>query len=139
MAEAGQEPAAAAPAEKLGLVVTTETLDIPVITEQKEPKEKAEGADKGDQKTGEEAAPPGEEKPETTGETPPEKRGKNRFERRLDKAYRKAAEAQGRADFLEKQLAEVRAQTPQQVAPGEPRLEDFNDIKKYAEAYAKWN
>lgn len=115
--------------------VVTETLDIPVFTELKE---KAEVVKEGDQKTGEEAAPPGEKKPATTDEQP-EKPGKNRFERRLDKAYRKAAEAQGRADFLEKQLAEARQQTPQQAAPGEPRLEDFTDIKKYAEAFAKWN
>jgi hypothetical protein len=116
--------------------VTTETLDIPVFTEQKP---KAGVAPEGDQKTAGEAPAPGEEKPETTDEQP-EKPGKNRFARRLDKAYRKAAEAQGRADFLEKQIAELRQQqAPQQEVVGAPRLEDFNDIKKYAEAYAKWN
>jgi hypothetical protein len=144
MAEATQEqvteapatPAApAVPASKPGMKVVTETLDIPVFTEQKP---KAEVATEGDQKTGEEATLPGDKKPVTTDEQP-EKPGKNRFARRLDAAYRKAAEAQGRADFLEKQLAEARQQSPQPVAPGEPRLEDFSDIKKYAEAYAKWN
>src|SRR5258707_865236 len=114
MAEA--TPVADVPAGKPGLVVTTETLDIPVFTEQKEPKEKAEVA-QGDQKTGEEATPPGDKKPETTDEQP-EKPGKNRFERRLDKAYRKAAEAQGRADFLEKQIADLRQQAPQQAPSG---------------------
>jgi hypothetical protein len=140
MAEAGQEQAVEVdvPASKPGMKVVTETLDIPVFTEQKEPREKAEVVPEGDQKTGEEATPPGDKKPETTGDLP-EKAGKNRFQRRIDAAYRKAAEAQGRADFLEKQLAEVRQQSPQPVAPGEPRLEDFSDIKKYAEAYAKWN
>src|SRR5258707_8551367 len=116
--------------------VVTETLDIPVFPEQKPKAEDAKPD--GDQKQGEEATPPGDKKPATTDEQP-EKPGKNRFERRLDKAYRKAAEQQGRADFLEKQLAEARQQSPQPVAPGEPRLEDFTDIKKYAEAYAKWN
>ncbi len=136
MAEAGQESVPEAPAAKPGMKVVTETLDIPVFTEQK-PQDKAEVADKGDQKTGAEAAPPGD-KPETTDEQP-EKPGKNRFERRLDKAYRKAAEAQGRADFLEKQLADVKAQGTQPAAPGAPRLEDFSDINEYAKAYAKWH
>src|ERR1700704_5644106 len=137
MAEATEEQAAEVdvPASKPGMKVVTETLDIPVFTEQKP---KAEVAKEGDQKTGDEATPPGDKKPETTGDLP-EKAGKNRFQRRIDAAYRKAAEAQGRADFLEKQLAEAKQQSPQPAAPGEPRLEDFSDIKKYAEAYAKWN
>src|SRR5947208_12705393 len=129
MAEAGQEQVTevpATPASKPGMKVVTETLDIPVFTEQKPKAEIAK--EDGDQKTGAEAAPPGEKKPETTDEQPG-KPGKNRFERRLDKAYRKAAEAQGRADFLEKQLAEIKAQgTQQQAATGAPRLEDFDDI-----------
>jgi hypothetical protein len=139
MAEAAQEQVTEVkeiPASKPGMKVVTETLDIPVFTEQKP---KAEVAKDGDQKTSAEATPPGDKKPETTSESPEEKPGKNRFARRLDAAYRKAAEAQGRADFLEKQLAEAKQQSPQPAAPGEPRLEDFSDIKKYAEAYAKWN
>src|SRR5260221_6466981 len=134
MAEAAQEPAVDIPASKPGMKVVTETLDIPVFTEQKPKAEDAKPD--GDQKQGEEATPPGDKKPATTDEQP-EKPGKNRFERRLDKAYRKAAEAQGRADFLEKQLAEARQQSPQPVAPGEQRLEDFTDIKEFAKAYAK--
>jgi len=135
MAEA--TPAADVPAGKPGLVVTTETLDIPVFTEQKE--DKAAVADKGDQKTGAEATPPAEKKAETTDEQP-EKPGKNRFERRLDRAYRAKAEAEAKADFLAKQLEEVKQQAPRAAPPpGEPRLEDFKDIKEYAQAYAKWN
>jgi hypothetical protein len=133
MPEAGEVQGKEVPPEKPGLKVTTETLDIPVFTEKK-PEEVADAT--GVQKSGEETAPPA--KAETTDQSP-DKPGKNRFEKRLDKAYRKAAEAQGRADFLEKQLAEVRQQTQQPAAQGEPRLEDFQDIKKYAEAYAKWN
>jgi len=138
MAEATQEQVTEVkeiPVSKPGMKVVTETLDIPVFTEQKP---KAEVAKEGDQKTGEEATPPGEKKPETTDDSP-EKAGKNRFQRRIDRAYREKAEAQAKAEFLEKQLAEARQQTPQPAAPGEPRLEDFTDIKKYAEAYAKWN
>src|SRR5258708_4352953 len=111
MAEAAQESAVEIPASKPGMKVVTETLDIPVFTEQKPKAEVAEEGKEGDQKPGEEATPPGDKKPATTDEQP-EKPGKNRFERRLDKAYRKAAEAQGRADFLEKQLAEARQQAP---------------------------
>lgn len=68
------------------------------------------------------------EKPET------EKSGKSRFERRLDKAYRRAAEAEARAQLYERQLQEVR--TPKDDAA--PKLEQFNDIEKYADAKAQY-
>jgi hypothetical protein len=54
----------------------------------------------------------------------------------LDKAYRRAAEAQARAEFLEKQLAE--AKPKESPITGAPRLEDFTDINEYAKAYAKF-
>ena len=74
---------------------------------------------------------------EPTGETPekpPEKSGKNRFERRLDKAYRRAAEAEARAQLFERQLTDLRSPRDD----GAPKLEQFNDIEKYADAKAKY-
>jgi hypothetical protein len=84
------------------------------------------------------ATAPEGDKPDTGQD--PEKRTSRRYERRLDRAYRKAAEAQARADFLEKQLNEARAKTPPAEAadPGAPRLEQFDDIEKYAAARAKY-
>ena len=76
------------------------------------------------------------EKAEVTDEQP-EKRSQSRFERRLSKAYRKYGEEKARADFLEKQLNELKTpKTP--VSEGSPRLEQFDDIEKYAEAKAEW-
>ena len=76
------------------------------------------------------------EKAEVTDEQP-EKRSQSRFERRLSKAYRKYGEEKARADFLEKQLNEFKAPKahPQE---GTPRLEQFDDIEKYADAKAEW-
>jgi hypothetical protein len=100
----------------------------------------AEGA-QGAQNTAEQApatAPDGD-KPEVTPEQAAKREGR-RFERRLDKAYKRAAEAQARAEFLEKQLNEFKAKaTPAEVAdPAEPKLEQFDDIQKYAKALAKY-
>jgi hypothetical protein len=101
----------------------------------------AEGDTAVAQNTAEQApatAPEGE-KP-ATDQDPEKKRESRRFERRLDKAYRKAAEATARAEFLEKQLNELRAKaTPADSAdPAAPKLEHFDDIEKYAAARAKY-
>lgn len=88
------------------------------------------------------APPEGEQPTETKPPTDeqPEKPGKNRFERRLDRAYRREAEAKARADLLEKRLAELESKNapPQQLGEGEPRLEQFDDIEKYAVAKAEY-
>lgn len=62
------------------------------------------------------------------------KREGARYGRKLDKAYRQRAEAQARAEFLEKQLAAATtASAPK--AEGEPKLADFDyDPEKYAAA-----
>jgi len=87
-------------------------------------------------------AAPVEEKPKEEAkpaEDQEEKHGKRRYERRLDKAYRKAAEEKARADFLEKQLSEIRPQQQAQQDPGAPTLEQYGfDPEKYAEAKAKY-
>lgn len=99
----------------------------------------AEGA-KPAQDTGDQATPP-----KTEGDTPKEevvtpeqaaKREGRRFERKLDKAYRQRAEAQARAELLEKELAALK----QPKAPeGEPTLEQFDyDPEKYAAAKADY-
>lgn len=96
---------------------------------------KVEAQDKADQAP---AAAPEGEKPEEQ-ETPEQaaKRQGRRFERRLDKAYRKAAEAEARAKLLEEELTKVRQ--PQAAADdAAPRLEQFDyDPEKYAAAKAE--
>ena len=85
------------------------------------------------------AAAPEGEKPDTDHQDPENKRQSRRFERRLDKAYKRAAEAEARATLYEKQLAEARtAQQPSQADPASPRIEQFDDIEKYAAAKAKY-
>ncbi len=81
--------------------------------------------------------PVGQEPEKVTPEQAAKREGR-RFERRLDKAYRQRAEAQARADLLEKQLVEARTASPQaKPAEGEPKLADFDyDPEKYAAAKA---
>jgi len=89
-------------------------------TEEQAPSTKPEGDKPEEELTPEQAA----------------KREGRRFERRLDKAYRKAAEAQARAELLEKQIEELK----QPPAPeGRPTLEKFDyDPEKYATALADY-
>ena len=88
-----------------------------------------------------------EQAPSATPEAKPEevtpeqaaKREGRRFERKLDKAYRREAEARARAELLEKQLAETRAATSPAKAEGEPTLAQFDyDPEKYASAKAEF-
>lgn len=77
------------------------------------------------------------DKPAESTDEQPEKRNQSRFERRLNKVYRKFGEEKARADILQKQLDELRA--PKAPVPeGAPKLEQFDDIEKYAEAKADW-
>ena len=82
--------------------------------------------------------PGSEPKPDTEADDPEKKRQSRRFERRLDTAYRRAAEAQARADLLEKQLAEARQASASPPDPNEPKLESFKDIEEFANAKAKY-
>ena len=76
--------------------------------------------------------------PEQAEERDRKKEGR-RFGRRLDKAYRERAEAQARADFLEKQVNELRQSAPPQKVEGEPTLAQFDyDPEKYATAKAEF-
>ena len=80
----------------------------------------------------------GAAKPETT-DKPQEKagEGKSRYQRRLDRAYRQMYEQKARADFLETQMQRFAPEQPKQP-DGEPRIEDFTDIKQYADAVKKY-
>lgn len=73
---------------------------------------------------------------ETPTENPPEKQGRSRFERRIDAANRRYGEQKARADLLAAELEKLKPKaTP---AEGEPRLEQYDDIEKYAEAKAEY-
>ena len=116
--------------EEAGAPAPEETpVEAPVAEAAPEtPAEGAQGAQNASEQAPEEK-PPGE--PEDTPERAAKRQGR-RFERRLDAAYRRAAEAQARAEFLEKQLAEVRPQA--KPDPGAPKLENYSDIEEYAKA-----
>ena len=92
-----------------------------------------------DQNAGEAPAtetPPAEVKAETQ-DAQPEKHGQSRFERRISKLYRKLGEADAKAAALQKEL-EVFKAPKAPSAEGAPRLEQFDDIEKYADAKAEW-
>jgi hypothetical protein len=114
--------------------VVPETPAAPVVPEVPAP---AEGGEPVQNK--EEQAPPAEpegEKPEVITPEQAAKREGRRFGRKLDAAYKRAAEEKARADFLDKQLKELTPKTP--TAIGSPRLEDFSDIETYATAKGKF-
>jgi hypothetical protein len=92
----------------------------------------------GQNQTGEAPAADPEGKKPDTDQDPEKQRGTRRFERRLDKAYRRAAEAEARAQLFETQLKEARAQSQPPADPSAPRLEQFDDVEKYAAAKAKY-
>lgn len=102
----------------------------------------AEGGKNAAQDTGDQATPakPEGDKPDAVAEPTPEqvaKRNQNRLDRKIDKAYRKAAEQTARADFLEKQLNEERQKVAPKQDDGAPKLEQFDyDPEKYAQAVA---
>ena len=89
-------------------------------------------------KTPAESAPaPAPENAKPDNSATDEKRGSRRFERRISQAIRRAAEARAEADILRKQIEELKKpQAPQD--PGAPRIEQFDDVEKYAEAREKY-
>ena len=101
----------------------------------------AESVQKDAQNTEEQApstAPEGEKPEEVTPEQAAKREGR-RFERRLGAAYRKAAEAQARADLLEQELAKFKTPAQAAATSGEPTLEQYGfDAEKYAEAKADY-
>ena len=92
--------------------------------------------------TGDTATPADPEAKPATELTPEQLAAKRdrRAQNKLEKAYRVRAEAQARADLLEKRLAELEAKTNQPVStPGEPTLAQFDyDPEKYATAKAEF-
>jgi len=91
-----------------------------------------------DQNVSEQATEPAEEtaKTEIPSEKQPVKPGKNSFERKMDRLYKTAAEQKARADYLERQLEELKPK-PEVKFDG-LKIEDFDyDVDKYANAKAK--
>lgn len=88
-------------------------------------------------------APEGEQ-PDTTEESPEKRAGKSRYERRLDKAYRRLGAAEERALRAEREAQELRAKltpaaTPSDSgSPAEPKIESFNSIEDFRKAYAEY-
>ena len=79
---------------------------------------------------------PVKSEPETPTETPEkeEKATSRRFERRIDRAHRRAAEAQARAELLEKELTELRTKSVPQPRVDAPKMDQFTDISEYEKA-----
>jgi len=104
------------------------------------PKPQAEAVAPDAPKPAEEApaATEAEEKPaEETTEKDPAKATTRRFERRMDRAVRARAEAQAKADALERELTELKAKAaPPKTDDSAPRMEDFSDVQEYAKAFA---
>lgn len=83
---------------------------------------------------------PSEEKKETE-ETPEqaEKRKTRRFERRLDRLYKRAADEQARREVAERRIAELEAASKPKDTSGKPRIEDYDyDIDKWGAEVEKW-
>ena len=92
-------------------------------------------------KKGESATPAPKVEPQTETPKPAEKPHTGRFERRLANAYRKAGEERARAEEAQRRATELQQQLEalrNPVDPNEPKLEQFDDIEKFAEAKAKY-
>lgn len=83
------------------------------------------------------AEPEGAKKPDTD-QDPEKQRGSRRFERKIDRLHRRAAEAEARAALYERQLQEAQQRQGPKDDPNAPRIEQFDDIEKYAAAKAKY-
>jgi hypothetical protein len=80
-------------------------------------------------------APQGDGKAPATPDAA-QKPGQSRFERRIARLTREAAEARAERDLLRRQLDEAKPKAAED--PAAPRLEQFKDIEEYAEAKAKY-
>ena len=135
------EAAAVAPAAPVAQPAPNRFIlpDEPAAPKDSAPQPEAEGGAKPAQNIADQApaAKPEGEEPAKTDQDPENKRQSRRFERRLDKAYRRAAEAEARAKVSEEALAKFRTQQQPPADPGAPKLEDFKDIEEYAAAREK--
>lgn len=95
-----------------------------------------------DQKPAAEAtAPKGDETKPDTPDLAEKKQGQSRFDRKIGRLHREAAEAKARAEFYEKKFNEAQqAQKPAGTpAEGAPTFAQYDyDPEKYAEAKAKF-
>jgi hypothetical protein len=106
----------------------------PAATPPPPPAPPAEVADSGQNQA--EQAPAEAPADKAATDAQPEKHGTSRFERRISKLYRKLGEADARAAALQKELETFKA--PKAPQEGAPKLEQFDDIEKYAEAKAEF-
>ena len=137
--ESQKEAVLTPPIRRFEIPVFTETKVTPETTKPAEAP--AESDTKVAQNTEEQApsAKPEGEKPEEVTPEVAAKREGRRFERRLDKAYKARADAEARAQLLEKTLAEERAKNAPKSLDAEPKLEQFDyDPEKYAAAKADY-
>ena len=87
-----------------------------------------------------EGAEPEQAEPLTTGkdpEKPEEKVSPRRFERRIDRATKRAAEAEAKAAELERKIQSLESQRTVPADPTAPKMSDFTDIEEYAVAVKK--
>ena len=118
------------------------TGDVPTFIKQAETFPYSQ--EKDSQKPAEQAPAPTEKTVEPAkakeAETPDEKpKGKGNYERRLDRAYRREAEAKARADLAERRAQELEAKfNAPKLVEGEPKIDQFSDIEEYAKAKADW-
>lgn len=97
----------------------------------------AEGGETPVQPAGAAPAPKGNEKTPGTPDLAEEKRGQSRFDRKIGRLHKEAAEAKARAEFFEKKFNET--QRPAAPVDGTPTLAQFDyDPEKYAAALADY-
>ena len=105
--------------------------EAPAIPET--PKPEAEAASTPPETEEQKNTDPEQDK-ETTGKDP-EKSSSRRFERRIDRATRKAAEAEAKAAAAERRAAELEARlNAPKVPEGAPKMEDYTDVAEYEKA-----
>lgn len=114
--------------------------DEPVVTTQGKPVVEVPAAETANT---EESAPPAEPEAKPEKELTPEQlaaKRERRAQNKLEKAFRLRAEALAKAEFLEKELTELKSrQAKPEASSGEPTLAQFDyDPEKYAQAKAEF-
>ncbi len=97
----------------------------------KEPKPVAEAATTEPPKA--EAQPEAEKV--TEGKDPD--KGTSRYLKRIERAHRERAEAQAKAEALQREVEHLK-QSKSPVSSAAPRMEDYTDVQEYAKAYAAY-
>jgi len=120
---------------KRKFVLPAEDEETPV----QEPEKQATPSEPETEKKPESA--PADEKKAEDADTPEqaEKRKTRRFERRLDRLYKRAADEQARRELAERRIAELESASKPKDTTGKPRLEDYEyDVEKWGTAVEQW-